>query len=52
MGHGKVWKSGTAMMPGFGATRKKARTCIRMIHVGANSSAKANGAEMRQAYRR
>jgi len=23
MGHGKVWKSGTAMMPGFGATRKK-----------------------------
>jgi hypothetical protein len=25
MGHGKVWKSGTAIMPGFGATRKKAR---------------------------
>jgi hypothetical protein len=23
MGHGKVWKSGTAMMPGFGAARKK-----------------------------
>jgi hypothetical protein len=25
MGHGKVWKRGTAIMPGFGATRKTGR---------------------------